>query len=73
MTETPPEDAAKRSLVEMLTEDNVRMRRAGHDLAEAAVRVVRDYDGLHRLSLAVAAWMTAVANEGGRPHDREAR
>jgi molybdenum-dependent DNA-binding transcriptional regulator ModE len=56
-------------LEEMLIEDNRRMRAAGTALAEAALRVVREYDGVHRLALAVAAWSTAVANEGGRGKD----
>lgn len=42
------------------------LREAGMNLALAAIHVVKEYDGLHRLSLAVSKWMTAVANEGGR-------
>ena len=55
-------------LAEMLQRDNVRMRKAGGELAQAALRVIHDYDGLHRLSLAVAAWANAVASESDRPH-----
>ena len=58
---TVNEDMAK-----MLSDDNRRMRAAGTVLAEAALYTVREFDGLHRLSLAVAGWATAVANEGGR-------
>lgn len=54
--------------VEMMSRDNARMRLAGGRLAEAAIRVIHDYDGLHRLSLAVAAWSEAIAAEGDRPH-----
>lgn len=53
-------------LVAMLQRDHARMRRAGTALAEAALRVVRESDGLHRLSLAVVDWATAVADEGDR-------
>lgn len=53
-------------LVEMLVADNRRMRDAGCALAEAAQRVVRTYDGVHRLASAIARWNEAIANEGGR-------
>ena len=59
---------AEQGCIAMLTRDHVRMRKAGTALAEAALYVIREHDGLHRLSLAVAAWATAVANEGDRPH-----
>lgn len=52
--------------IEMLSKDRARMRAAGLALAEAALHVVREYDGVHRLSLAVAAWAKAIADEGGR-------
>jgi len=40
---------------------------AAHMLAEeAALRVVRDYDGVHRLALAVSAWAKVLADQGGR-------
>lgn len=55
-------------LEDMLLRDNQRMRQAGCKLAEAAMHVIREYDGVHRLSLAVAAWAKAVAAEGDRPH-----
>lgn len=55
-------------LVEMLTRDHRRMRVAGTALAEAALYTIREHDGLHRLSLAVAAWAKAIADEGDRPH-----
>lgn len=57
---------SEKLLVEMLCEDNRRMRIAGCKLAEAALHVIYEYDGLHRLSIAVAAWAEAVAGEGGR-------
>jgi hypothetical protein len=44
---------------ELLTE----MRQTGTKLAEAASRVLRTWDGHHRLSLAVAEWFTLLANE----------
>jgi len=56
-------------MVEMMARDQAKMRKAGGQLAEAAIRVIHDYDGLHRLSLAVAAWAECIASEG----DRDAR
>jgi hypothetical protein len=56
--------------VQMMARDHARMRLAGGRLAEAALRVIHDYDGLHRLSLAVAEWAEAIAAEGDRPHTR---
>ena len=47
-------------------EHNNAMRMAGCDLATAALRVVRDYDGVHRLALAVSAWAQVLADQGGR-------
>ncbi len=58
-------DAQVRTMIER---DNARMRDAGNKLAVAAVKVVNDFDGCHRLMLAVAEWALAVANEGDRPH-----
>jgi len=54
------------TLEKMLITDNHRMRNAGCKLAEAALFVIRNYDGCHRLALAVADWATAIADEGGR-------
>jgi hypothetical protein len=54
----------------MLIRDHKRMREAGCALAEAALRVIREYDGTHRLALAVAKWAEAIAAEGDRPHDQ---
>lgn len=55
-------------VAKMLARDNKRMREAGCKLAKASLHVIREYDGLHRLSLAVAEWATAIASEGDRPH-----
>jgi len=49
-----------------LAEENVRLRSAGCKLAEAALHVAREYDGIHRLLLAVSEWAKALADEGGR-------
>lgn len=57
----------------MLIRDNQRMRQAGCKLAEAALHVIREYDGVHRLSLAVAEWAKTVAAEGDRPHKTPSR
>ncbi len=63
---TVEENEAQAALVRMLLGDNNRMRHAGCALAEAAMHVIREYDGVHRLSLATAGWAEAIANEGGR-------
>ena len=55
-------------LIEMLKRDNKRLKNAGCDLAEAAFRVLRNYDGLHRMAIAVAEWANAIADEGDRGH-----
>lgn len=54
------------SLEEFLCEENEQLRKAGSNLAEAALRVGREYDGIHRLMLAVSEWAKALADEGGR-------
>ena len=54
------------SVEEFLAAENRELRIAGCKLAEAALRVAREYDGVHRLMLAVSEWSAAVANEGGR-------
>lgn len=36
------------------------MRNAGCDLAEVAICVINDYDGLHRLVKAVSVWMEVI-------------
>lgn len=55
--------------IEKLEEDNHRMRQAGCDLAMAAMKVIRDYDGVHRLSDAVGEWAKVIATEGTRKED----
>ena len=54
------------ALIQILTDDNKRLRDAGCKLAEAALRVAVEYDGVHRLMLATSEWAKAVADEGGR-------
>ena len=54
------------SVEEFLAVENRELRIAGCKLAEAALYVAREYDGVHRLMLAVAEWAKAVADEGGR-------
>jgi hypothetical protein len=51
---------------EWLTGDYAALKRAGDELAAAAMRVCHEYDGVHRLRLAVAEWARVTANEGGR-------
>lgn len=50
----------------MLERDNRKLREAGFNLAKSAINVVEDYDGLHRLSRAVADWFLAISNQGDR-------
>ena len=52
--------------IRILSQDNKRMREAGTKLAAAALYTIAEYDGLHRLSLAVAEWSKVIADEGGR-------
>lgn len=64
-------DQPQESMEEMLIEDNKRMREAGCELAAAALYTIGEYDGLHRLSLAVSKWAKSVADESGRPHQKD--
>ena len=57
---------AQQDLIEQLTNDKANLKIAGNNLAHAAARVISDYDGLHRLSLSLAEWYTAIANDGNR-------
>jgi len=50
----------------MLSEENARLRAAGAQMAIAALRVSTEYDGVHRLLLAVSVWAKAMADEHGR-------
>lgn len=52
--------------VDFLVEENKKLREAGMKLAEASLRVIRTYDGVHRLSKAVSEWCATIAGEGGR-------
>lgn len=54
------------SAEQFLVAENAALRQAGCKLAEAALHVAREYDGVHRLMLAVAEWAKALADEGGR-------
>ena len=58
--------ATRCSPEQYLASENNALRKAGCKLAEAALYVAREYDGVHRLMLAVAEWAKAVADEGGR-------
>jgi len=56
----------KKEIIKMLQEDNLNMRDAGCELVTAAIFVAKEYDGIHRLMLAVSKWCEVIANEGGR-------
>ena len=64
--QTYAEPTCSPSVEEFLATENRGLRIAGCKLAEAALRVAREYDGVHRLMLAVSEWAKAVADEGGR-------
>ena len=49
-----------------LNEDNRALRKAGSELASAAIYVSKECDGVHRLMLATSKWCEVIANEGGR-------
>ncbi len=53
-------------MIEQLSKENKALKRAGGYLAQRAMYTVTNYDGLHRLSLAIANWANALANEGER-------
>lgn len=55
-----------RELIRMLTEENKKLKECGCKLAIASTRVIQEYDGLHRLSMAVSDWFKILANENGR-------
>ena len=52
--------------VEMLVRNARKMREAGGALRSPRSGLIPEYDGLHRLSLAVAEWQKVIASEGGR-------
>lgn len=53
-------------MIKQLSKENTDLRKAGGYLAQRAMYTVTNYDGLHRLSLAVSNWAKTVANEGRR-------
>ena len=50
----------------MLSEDNIKLKKAGCNLAIAATKIIADYDGVHRLAFAVSEWYKTIAKEGQR-------
>jgi len=53
-------------MIDHLAKDNKALKEAGCKMAQAALRVVHEYDGVHRLQLTVSEWAKTIANEGGR-------
>lgn len=53
-------------MIEQLSIENDALRKAGCKLAQRALYTISNYDGLHRLSLAVSHWANVLANENGR-------
>ena len=58
-------------MIEQLSKENSRLKKAGGFLAQRALYTITEFDGLHRLSLAVAKWATVIANEGERGKKNE--
>jgi len=56
-----------------LQQDYIKMRNAGNELAIASLRVINDYDGIHRLAQAVSIWASVVATSGGRSYLEEGK
>lgn len=54
------------SPLELTLAELVNVTNAGEELAEAAARVCKEYDGIHRLRLALSKWYLARANEYSR-------
>lgn len=57
-------------MIDQLAKENKELRRAGGFLAERAMYTVTEFDGLHRLALAVSNWAKTVANEGNRGNEK---
>lgn len=53
-------------LIRLLSDENKKLKKVGGKLALRALYTVTEYDGLHRLSLAIAEWNKTIANEFGR-------
>ncbi len=64
--EIPGIGSLESNQLKMLVEENARLRDAGAQMAIAALRVATEYDGIHRLMLAVSVWAKAMADEHGR-------
>jgi hypothetical protein len=52
----------ERELIEEIT----KLRQAGNEMAFASMRIINDYDGVHRLALAISNWLKVIADEDGR-------
>jgi hypothetical protein len=59
-------EEVQEDFIELLNMENSKLKVAGYELVEAAIRVIKDYDGIHRLSLAVSNWFQVIANQSGR-------
>jgi hypothetical protein len=55
------EGALMKKFADILRRDNAMLKESGMKLAKAAI-----YDGIHRLSKAVADWFLAIYDESGR-------
>ena len=69
---TPEEDKPREVAAErFLAENYSKIRAAACNLAAAALHVIQEYDGVHRMALALSEFTKALANEGGRDHRKE--
>lgn len=59
-------NAEELKLIQTLIDENKKLRMAGSRLAIRALYTVSNYDGLHRLSNAIAQWNLTISNEFGR-------
>jgi hypothetical protein len=50
-----------KDMINFLSEQQIRLIKAGNELADRALYTTREYDGLHRLSSAVANWIDTLA------------
>lgn len=60
------DNSVELTMIEQLSIENNKLRKAGGFLAQRAIYTITNYDGLHRLSLAVANWAKIIADESGR-------
>ena len=53
-------------MIKRLSIENDKLKKAGSKLAQRALYTITNYDGLHRLALAVSKFSKVLGNENGR-------